>query len=74
MKDKEIFLNLLRQDENDSETTLYFDNVLKASNMKENINNAIKLANVKELIVAANEIIKPLPYNYKNAMKSGWVE
>ncbi len=33
-----------------------------------------KLANVKELIVAANEIIKPLPYNYKNAMKSGWVE
>ena len=38
----------LLKDENDSETTLYFDNVLKASNMKENINNAIKLANVKE--------------------------
>lgn len=33
-----------------------------------------KLSNVKELIVAANEIIQPLPFNYKNAMKSGWVE
>ena len=33
-----------------------------------------KLSNAKELIIAANEIIKPLPYNYKNALKSGWVE
>ena len=40
-------LYLLKEDD-DSETTLFFDNVLKASSMKENINNAIKLANVKE--------------------------
>ncbi len=33
-----------------------------------------KLSNAKELIIKANEIIKPLPYNYKNAMRSGWVE
>ncbi len=33
-----------------------------------------KLSNAKDLIIAANNIIKPLPYNYKNAMKSGWVE
>ncbi|MBP3846334.1 LamB/YcsF family protein [bacterium] len=33
-----------------------------------------KLSNVKELLIAANGIIKPLPFNYKNAMKSGWVE
>lgn len=33
-----------------------------------------KLSNAKELIISANEIIKPLPYNYKNAVKSGWVE
>ena len=33
-----------------------------------------KLANAKELIIASNEIIKPLPFNYKNAIKSGWVE
>ena len=38
----------LLKDEDDSETTLFFDNVLKASSMKENINNAIKLANVRE--------------------------
>ena len=38
----------LLKEGNDKETTLFFDNVLKASNMKENINNAIKLANVKE--------------------------
>lgn len=33
-----------------------------------------KLSNAKELIIKAFEIIEPLPYNYKNAMKSGWVE
>lgn len=33
-----------------------------------------KLSNAKELIISANEIIKPLPYNYKKAIKSGWVE
>ena len=33
-----------------------------------------KLSNSYELIVAANEIIKPLPYNYMYAMKSGWVD
>lgn len=33
-----------------------------------------KLANAKELIIQAREIIEPLPYNYKNAQKSGWVE
>ena len=38
----------LLKEENESEITLFFDGVLKASSMKENINNAIKLANVKE--------------------------
>ena len=33
-----------------------------------------KFANAKELIIRANEIVSPLPYNYKNAMKSGWVD
>lgn len=33
-----------------------------------------KLANAKELIIQAREIIEPLPYNYKNAQKSGWVD
>lgn len=33
-----------------------------------------KLTNAKDLIVQAHEIIEPLPYNYKNAQKSGWVE
>jgi len=33
-----------------------------------------KLANAKDLIIQAREIITPLPYNYKNAQKSGWVE
>lgn len=33
-----------------------------------------KLTNAKDLIVAAKEIINPIPYNYKNAQKSGWVE
>lgn len=33
-----------------------------------------KLANAKELVMQAKEIITPLPYNYKNAQKSGWVE
>lgn len=32
-----------------------------------------KLSNVKELIVQARDIIEPVPYNYKNAQKSGWV-
>lgn len=32
-----------------------------------------KLSNAKELIIKAREIITPLPYNYKNAQKSGWV-
>jgi len=32
-----------------------------------------KLTNAKELIIQAHEIIEPLPYNYKNAQKSGWV-
>lgn len=32
-----------------------------------------KLANAKELIIQAREIIEPLPYNYKNAQTSGWV-
>ena len=38
----------LSKDENETEITLLFDGVLKASSMKENINNAIKLANVME--------------------------
>ncbi len=33
-----------------------------------------KLPNAKDLIIQAREIITPLPYNYKNAQKSGWVE
>lgn len=33
-----------------------------------------KLSNAKELIIRAREIVEPLPYNYKNAQKSGWVE
>lgn len=33
-----------------------------------------KLANSKDLIVQANSIVTPLPYNYMNAMKSGWVD
>jgi UPF0271 protein len=33
-----------------------------------------KISNAKELIIQANEITTPLPYNYKNAAKSGWVE
>ena len=33
-----------------------------------------KLANAKDLIIQAREIIEPLPYNYKNAQKSGWVD
>jgi len=32
-----------------------------------------KLSNAKELIIQANEITQPLPYNYKNAQLSGWV-
>lgn len=32
-----------------------------------------KLSNAKELIIQAREIVEPLPYNYKNAQKSGWV-
>ena len=38
----------LLKEENESEITLFFDGVLRASSMKENINNAIKVANVKE--------------------------
>ncbi len=33
-----------------------------------------KLSNIRDLITQAREIITPLPYNYKNAQKSGWVE
>ena len=33
-----------------------------------------KLSNSKELIIQAREITTPLPYNYINAMKSGWVD
>lgn len=33
-----------------------------------------KISNALELIVEAREIIEPLPYNYKNAQKSGWVD
>lgn len=33
-----------------------------------------KLSNAKELIAQAREIVEPLPYNYRNAQKSGWVE
>lgn len=33
-----------------------------------------RLSNSLELIKAANEIIKPVPVNYKNACLSGWVE
>ena len=32
------------------------------------------LSNAKELIMQAREIVEPLPYNYMNAQKSGWVE
>ena len=30
--------------------------------------------NAKELIAQAYDIVEPLPYNYRNAQKSGWVE
>ena len=33
-----------------------------------------KLSNAKDLIIQAREITEPLPYNYKNAQKSGWVD
>lgn len=33
-----------------------------------------KLTNAKDLIIQAREVIEPLPYNYKNAQKSGWVD
>ena len=33
-----------------------------------------KISNAKELIIQANGILAPLPYNYKNATKSGWVD
>ena len=33
-----------------------------------------KLSNAKELIIQAREFVEPLPYNYKNAQKSGWVD
>ncbi len=33
-----------------------------------------KLSNAQELIIQAKDIVTPLPYNYKNAKKSGWVE
>lgn len=33
-----------------------------------------KLSNARELIIQAREIVEPLPYNYKNAQKSGWVD
>jgi UPF0271 protein len=33
-----------------------------------------KLSNAKDLIIQAHEMITPLPYNYKNAQKSGWVD
>ena len=33
-----------------------------------------KLSNAKDLIIQAHDIIQPLPYNYKNAQKSGWVD
>lgn len=32
-----------------------------------------KLSNAQDLIIKAREVIEPLPYNYKNALKSGWV-
>lgn len=32
-----------------------------------------KLSNAKDLIIQAKEVIEPLPYNYKNALTSGWV-
>ena len=32
-----------------------------------------KLSNAKDLIVQAREITEPLPFNYRNALKSGWV-
>ena len=33
-----------------------------------------KLSNAKDLIIRARDIIEPLPYNYKNAQTSGWVD
>jgi UPF0271 protein len=33
-----------------------------------------KLSNARELIVQAREFVEPLPYNYRNAQKSGWVD
>ena len=33
-----------------------------------------KLSNVKELVIQAGEIVTPLPYNYMNAVNSGWVD
>lgn len=33
-----------------------------------------KLSNAKDLIIQAREIVEPLPFNYMNAQKSGWVE
>lgn len=33
-----------------------------------------KLSNAKDLIIRARELVEPLPFNYKNAQKSGWVD
>ena len=33
-----------------------------------------KLSNAKDLIIQARELVEPLPFNYMNAQKSGWVE
>src|SRR5574344_24725 len=33
-----------------------------------------KLKNAQELIIQAREVVEPLPFNYRNAQKSGWVE
>lgn len=46
----------------------------KTSIIADTIHFSSKLPNVNELIIKACEIVNPVPYNYKNAIKSGWVE
>ena len=42
--------------------------------MADTIHFSNKLSNAKDLIIKAREIVEPLPYNYRNAQKSGWVD
>jgi UPF0271 protein len=45
----------------------------KTQVIADSIHFSNKLSNAKELVMQAREVIEPLPYNFKNALKSGWV-